>query len=141
MAQEKSWHSVSHTNITFFDNIAFSCTYIFNKNVISGWINHLKKGAGTSTQQKSYIFLIIIFVQGLSFKKRCSSRSKCKSCRQGQWRQQRRVPESMVSALLSKCFHFTRRKEELVVLYSMCVFEKKHAEREKNIRRGSLFRF
>ena len=53
----------------FFDNIAFSCTYIFNKNVIAGWINLLKKGAGTSTQQKSYIFLIIIFVQGLSFKK------------------------------------------------------------------------
>ena len=130
----------AHTNISFFDNIAFSCTYIFNKNVIAGWINLLKKGAGTSTQQKSYIFLIIIFVQGLSFKKRCSSRSKCKSCRQGQWRQQRRVPESICGErtplkMLSLCWE--NRGAGGIIL---CVFLKKSMQKEKkNIRRGSLF--
>ena len=108
---------MSHTNITFFDNIAFSCTYIFNKNVIAGWINLLKKGAGTSTQQKSYIFLIIIFVQGLSFKKGAAAGVSVRaSDKASSASKEGSLNLSMVSALLSKCFHFAGRTEELVVL-------------------------
>ena len=96
----------------------------------------LKKGAGTSTQQKSYIFLIIIFVQGLSFKKRCSSRSKCKSCRQGQWRKQRRVPESIYGErtplkMLSLCWE-NRGAGGIIV----CVFLKKACRKRKEYKKG-----